>query len=110
MVIILGHIDVHEGDASAFAELARIMAAQTIEEVGCVYYSFAADVSRTGRFQLSECWEDSDALATHFKSSHMATFRAGIYDLRIQSRFFKKYQTSRAEDLGIPIRGESQDA
>ena len=73
-----------------------------MKEVGCLHYAFAADVTRDGRFQLSEWWEDSAALESHFQSKHMAAFRAGMSALRIENRVFKKYWVSRHEDLELP--------
>jgi quinol monooxygenase YgiN len=53
----------------------------------------------SNRFQLSEIWESEAALEAHFQSPHMATFRAGIAQLRIQKRTVTRYRASEAKDL-----------
>ena len=48
---------------------------------------------------LSELWEDDDALAAHFRADHMATYRAGISNLRVHRRTVRRYDVTNAKDL-----------
>jgi quinol monooxygenase YgiN len=60
-------------------------------------YRFAEELGRPGRFWLIEAWESEEALAAHFKTSHMSTFRAGLDELKVTGRaLFKHEVTSRA--------------
>ncbi len=98
LIAIIGQFDVHPEDAVSAADLMRTMTIETQKENGCLHYSFSTDLVMPNRFQLSELWENGEALAAHFQSAHMATFRAGIAELRIQ-RTVKRYRASEATDL-----------
>jgi quinol monooxygenase YgiN len=56
----------------------QVMMNETIKERGCHHYAYSQDLSTPDRFQLSELWESDDALAAHFRSDDMATYRTGI--------------------------------
>jgi quinol monooxygenase YgiN len=99
LIVILGQIDVHPEDIAAVAELMRVMMNQTVKEQGCHLYAFSRDLSTANRFQLSELWEDEAALAAHFRTEHMATYRQGLSRLRVQKRTVKRYEVTNARDL-----------
>jgi quinol monooxygenase YgiN len=83
VVIVLGRMDIHPEDAAAGIALAKTMAEETRKEGGCLLYTFAEDLALRSRFWLAERWRDADALAEHFKTSHMMEFRAGLQTLRL---------------------------
>ncbi len=97
--MIFGTFDIHPEDASAAAELMRAMMNETIKEQGCHHYAYSRDLSTPNRFQLSELWEDDTALAAHFRTDHMATYRAGMGKLRVQRRTVKRYDVTNVRDL-----------
>jgi quinol monooxygenase YgiN len=99
LIVIVGEFDIHPEDASAAAELMTVMMNETIKEQGCHHYAYSRDLSTPNRFQLSELWEDENALATHFRADHMATYRAGMSKLRVQRRTVKRYDVTNAKDL-----------
>ena len=99
LIVIVGQFDIHPQDASAAAELMTVMMNETIKEQGCRHYAYSRDLSTPNRFQLSELWEDEDALAAHFRVDHMATYRAGMSKLRVQRRTVKRYDVTNAKDL-----------
>jgi quinol monooxygenase YgiN len=99
LIAIIGQFDVHPEDATAVADLMRTMMNQTQKEQGCLHYAFAADISTPNRFQLSELWEDDEALAAHFRTAHMTAFRAGLAQLRIHRRMVRRYNASNPVDL-----------
>ena len=99
MIAIIGQFDIHLEDASAAAELMLAMMNATVKEEGCLHYAYSRDLSRPNRFQLSELWEDEDALAEHFRADHMATYRAGMGQLRVQSRTVKRYDVTNSTNL-----------
>lgn len=99
MLIVLGQFDLHPDDVSASTALMRDMALETNRESGCLLYAFAQDVSSSNRIQLSELWQDAASLEAHFKTAHMATFRAGLSKLRVLQRTVKRYEAAHSGDL-----------
>lgn len=99
LIVIVGQFDIHPEDASAAAELMRVMMNETIKEQGCHHYAYSRDLSMPNRFQLSELWEDDAALTAHFRADHMATYRAGMSKLRVQKRTVKRYDVTNVKEL-----------
>ncbi len=99
LITIIGQFDVHPEDASGVGSLMRTMMEETQKEPGCLHYAFATDLSTPNRFQLSELWENNEALDAHFRSQHMATFRGGLASLRIHHRTVRRYDASNPADL-----------
>jgi quinol monooxygenase YgiN len=99
LIVIVGTFDLHPEDASAAAELMTVMMNETVKEQGCRHYAYSRDLSTPNRFQLSELWEDDNALAAHFRAEHMATYRAGISKLRVQRRTVKRYDATNEKVL-----------
>lgn len=77
----------------------RVMMNETIKESGCHHYAYSRDLSTPNRFQLSELWEDEGALDAHFRTDHMATYRAGMAKLRVQRRTVTRYDVTSAKNL-----------
>jgi len=98
-IVVIGQFDVHPEDETAMAELMRVMMNETAKEQGCHHYTFARDLSVANRFQLSELWEDDAALAAHFRSQHMAVYRAGIGKLRMLKRTVRRFDVTGVKDL-----------
>jgi quinol monooxygenase YgiN len=99
LIAIIGEFDVHPEDATGVGDLMRTMMTETQKEQGCLHYAFSTDLATPNRFQLSELWESDEALAVHFRTAHMATFRAGLALLRIRHRTVKRYDASNPSDL-----------
>ena len=98
-IVILGHFDIHPEDMTAAAELMRVMMNETVKEPGCHHYAYSRDLSTPDRCQLSELWENDDALASHFRAPHMATYRAGMAKLRVLKRIVQRYDATNAQPL-----------
>ncbi len=98
-IVIIGQFDVHAEDAAAVAELMRVMMNETVKEPGCHHYAFARDLSKPNRFQLSELWEDDASLAAHFRTEHMANFRAGLAPLRVERRTVQRFDAANPKAL-----------
>jgi quinol monooxygenase YgiN len=99
LIAIMGQFDLHSDDAPAAEVLMRTMMNETIKEQGCHHYAYSRDLSVADRFQLSELWEDENALAAHFRAAHMATYRAGIGKLRVIKRTVKRYDVTNMKEL-----------
>ena len=98
-IAIIGQFDIHPEDASAAAELMLAMMNATVTEQGCNHYAYSRDLADPNRFQLSELWQTSEALAGHFLTEHMATYRAGIAKLRVVNRTVKRYEIASSSEL-----------
>jgi quinol monooxygenase YgiN len=55
-------------------------------EDGCLEYSYGEDVAEPGLIRVFEVWRDQAAVEAHFKTSHMATWRAAGASLGISDR------------------------
>lgn len=99
LIAILGQFDIHPEDAPSAAELMLVMMNATVKENGCRHYAYSRDLSSPNRFQLSELWEDEDALAEHFRAEHMATYRAGMRQLRVEKRTVRRFDVTNSKDL-----------
>ncbi|MCO5793705.1 MAG: putative quinol monooxygenase [Blastomonas fulva] len=78
MLIIEGWLHFAPGEIDKFAEAARIMVEATLQEEGCLHYSFARDMANPDILRIAERWTDDAALDAHLTSPHMAAFGAGL--------------------------------
>ena len=67
--------------------MAEMMAASQAED-GCFDYNYAEDVTEPGLIHVFERWRDQAALDAHFRTEHMARWRAqwpsfGVSDRRL---------------------------
>ena len=67
--------------------MVTMMTASRAED-GCRAYGYAEDVGEPGLIHIFEIWRDQASLDAHFKSAHMATWRAagqshGVSDRRL---------------------------
>lgn len=99
LIAIIGQFDIHAEDAAAAGDLMCTMMMETQKEKGCLHYAFSTDLARPNRFQLSEVWDSAASLEAHFQSAHMAAFRAGLAQLRIQQRAVQRYRAIEAGDV-----------
>ncbi|MEI9402786.1 putative quinol monooxygenase [Mesorhizobium argentiipisi] len=75
----------------------RMISASRAEQ-GCLGYSYAQDVLDAGLIHVSEAWSDRAALEAHFKSAHIAQWRASWAELGIGDRKLTLFET----DSGAP--------
>jgi quinol monooxygenase YgiN len=98
-IVILGQFDIDPADAENAARLMTVMMNETAKEQGCLHYAYSRDLSTPNRFQLSELWTDGEALEAHFKTEHMANYRAGMKEVRVQKRTVTRYEVANAKPL-----------
>jgi quinol monooxygenase YgiN len=99
MIIVLGEFEFHPDDFESAKGLAATLMRETIQEDGCMKYAFAADLTRPGCLQLSECWRDAAALSAHFLTPHILAYREGLKSVRIVKRVVKRYEAAELGDL-----------
>ena len=56
MIIVVGTVEVAESDRGRYLESRRDQVAHTLDETGCLDYSFAADATHPDRVRLLERW------------------------------------------------------
>lgn len=100
MLIIAGNIHVQSGSRDRFFEAVAPMVEATLTEPGCRAYAFTPDPNDETLLRLWELWDDEDALAGHFASTHMAEWRQRSSELPITSRDISKYTVSDVSPLG----------
>jgi quinol monooxygenase YgiN len=65
MIIVVGTVEVAESDRGRYLESRRDQVAHTLDETGCIDYSFAADATHPDRVRLLERWETLADLQAH---------------------------------------------
>jgi quinol monooxygenase YgiN len=72
----------------------REMMTQSRAEDGCIAYGYAEDVIEPGLIHVFEVWRDQAALDTHFKTPHMAAWRAVFPQFQVTDRNLKAYDVT----------------
>jgi len=102
MLIIIGVVKV---ESVAEVEKARAgitaMVKASNAEPGCILYAFSQDLGDPTIIRITEKWKDQAALDAHFATPHMATFIAGLADVKIDGMTTKLYDASNER----PVRG-----
>ena len=75
----------------------RAMIEASRAEDGCLAYSYAEDVLEPGLIRVTEMWRDQAALDAHFRSDHIAQWRAAWPELGLGNRDLRKYVVGPAE-------------
>jgi len=67
-------------------------------EAGCIDYAYSFDLLEPGLVRVTERWESREALAAHFRTPHMAEWRAQFPAFGITDRSLRLYEAI-AEDI-----------
>jgi quinol monooxygenase YgiN len=99
MIVVMGTIDLADGDIDRLtADMAKQMAATQAED-GCEQYVFSRDVTDPNRLLISELWRDGEALAAHGKTPHMAEFNKVLGSATIKKISVKAYEVANVRVL-----------
>lgn len=99
MIVVMGTIQLAEGDIDRLhGDIAKQMAATQAED-GCEQYIFSRDVTNPNLLLISERWRDMDAIAAHGKTAHMAEFNKAIGGATIKSISVKAYEVANVRVL-----------
>lgn len=90
-VIVAGTVRIPHDRIPDLRPHLEAMAAATRAEDGCHLYSFAEDLLDPGLLRVFEVWRDQAALDAHFKTEHIARWRAVFPDLGITDRALLRY-------------------
>jgi quinol monooxygenase YgiN len=87
-VIVAGTVRVPPENVDSFRPRMAAMIAASRAEDGCEAYAYAEDIAEAGLMHVFEVWRDQGALEAHFRTAHMAAWRAawpafGVSDRRL---------------------------
>ncbi|PTW63537.1 quinol monooxygenase YgiN [Breoghania corrubedonensis] len=71
----------------------------TRAEPGCRVYSYSQDAEDPGLIRVYEEWESRDALADHFSTPHMKTWRAALARIGTFDRDLRLFEASEGEPV-----------
>ena len=93
-VLIAGTVRVPADNVDRFRpHMAAMMAASQAED-GCFDYNYAEDVTEPGLIHVFERWRDQAALDAHFKTEHMARWRAAWPSFGVSDRRLFAYEVA----------------
>lgn len=78
MIVINGRFEWQPGRLSAVRDALIAMQEASRAEDGCDDYTFSMELANANAIRITERWHDMDALTAHFRSEHMASFRAAL--------------------------------
>jgi quinol monooxygenase YgiN len=91
MLIVAGTVRAPPHRIADLAPAMLAMVTATRAEDGCMAYAFAEDLLERGLIRVFEVWRDEAALAAHFRSPHMAAWRAASATAEISDRALRLY-------------------
>jgi quinol monooxygenase YgiN len=93
-LIVAGTVRVPPGNLDGLRpHMAAMMAASQAED-GCLDYNYAEDVTLPGLIHVFERWRDQAALDAHFKTDHMARWRAAWPSFGVSERKLFAYEVA----------------
>jgi quinol monooxygenase YgiN len=98
-VLIAGTVRVPPANVEAFRPHMVDMMTATRAEDGCAAYGYAEDVGEPGLMHVFEVWRDQAALDAHFKTPHMAAWRAAWPDFGVSDRKLFAYEVASQRPL-----------
>ena len=99
MIVVAGHFTVPADKQRAFADAAKELTAETLQEDGCLFYEFWADLDGSGRFSVLEAWETEEHLDAHLRTPHLAAFRAKRAEIGMQDESINRYVVSEVKPI-----------
>jgi quinol monooxygenase YgiN len=98
-LIIAGTVRLPKENLDAIRPHMVAMMTASQAEDGCHAYNYADDVADSGLIHIFEIWRDQAALDAHFKSEHMARWRAAGADFAISDRRLFLYDVAGGRPL-----------
>lgn len=94
MLVVAAEIRLAAEDVSKYIELSKPMIAASRAEPGNQLYVFGRDILDPCVIRITEQWQDSAALQTHFTLPHTLEFLAAIESLTIEKMEATSYEVS----------------
>lgn len=93
-ILIAGTVRVPPQNVERFRPHMAAMLAASRAEDGCLEYSYAEDVAEPGLIRVFEAWRDQAAIDAHFRTDHMATWRAAWPSFGVSDRRLFAYEVA----------------
>jgi quinol monooxygenase YgiN len=93
-VIVAGTVRVPAENVARFRPHMDAMLAASRAEDGCLAYSYAVDVQDPGLIRVFEAWADQAALEAHFRTRHLAAWRAVWPEFGVTDRQLTLYEVA----------------
>lgn len=94
MIIVVGSFRVPPSMVDIVKPVMETMIAYSRAEDGCIEYAYGFDAVDDGLVRVSEKWRDRAALEAHFRTAHIAEWRAQISALAMSERELIAYETT----------------
>jgi quinol monooxygenase YgiN len=91
-LIVAGTVRVPPENLDGLRPYMVAMMTATRGEDGCEAYAYAEDVAEPGLVRIFEIWRDQAALDAHFRTAHMAAWRAAWPSFAVSDRNLKAYE------------------
>ncbi len=99
MLLIEGWLKLATGEFDKVADQAQAMVKATLEEEGCLHYSFSRDIADPDLIRISERWASQEALAAHSASAHMAAFNQAMGSVKREGADLRLYTAEEVRKL-----------
>ena len=96
MIVVIGSFRIPPQMVEMVVPAMRAMIEASRAEEGCIEYAYAFDALDEGLVRVSEKWRDKDALEAHFRTAHIAEWRAQVSALAVSERNLTAYETGDA--------------
>ena len=93
MIVVIGSFRVPPSMVEVVRPAMEAMITASRAEEGCIEYSYALDVLDQGLVRVSEKWRDRAALEAHFRTAHIAEWRAQVSALAVSERNLVAHDT-----------------
>lgn len=92
MIVIEGTVRVPSDRIEAARPAMEAMIRASRAEPGCLDYAYSLDLLDPGLVRVTERWASREALAAHFRTAHMAEWRAQFPAFGITDRSLRLYE------------------
>ena len=76
MIYVIAKVTIKLGSLPELIKAVTPALEATRKEVGCVYYDLSQNLQQPETLTFTECWENREALQSHFTAPHFITWRA----------------------------------
>ncbi len=94
MIVVNGWVRLDPADVERALPAARAMMAASQAEDGCFEYAYSRDLNDEGLIRVTERWRDTETLEAHFRTPHMADWRAALSTVRFLERHVVAYEVA----------------
>lgn len=94
MIVVIGSFRIPPSMVDVVLAPMETMISASRAEQGCIEYAYGLDVLDKGLVRVGEKWRDRAALEAHFRTAHIAEWRAQVSALAVTERELTAYETT----------------